>query len=97
MKLICTGRGTHPERVLGWLTGEIRDGGRTVAVFTPWVPRRGLETEQRQQQRHGTLRPDPCPTCRRSLPMRQSTATRLLDALDMRGRGHVPADISRLR
>lgn len=89
LPVVCTDRGTHPQRRLGWLLPELGDDGRTF-VFVPWgTDRRAARVEQR-----GTLRPPPCPTCRRTVPMRQETAARCYDTLTAAG---LPSlDISRL-
>jgi hypothetical protein len=77
--LVCTDRHTHPERRLGWLLPETGAGGR-VLVFVPWVVKAELVRGERAEQR-GTLRIPPCPTCRRTVPLRQQTAARRYDAL----------------
>jgi hypothetical protein len=77
--VVCTDKGTHPTRQLGWLLAERDEVGRTI-VFVPWIPKSELRRTDRDVQR-GTLRPPPCPTCGRDVPMNQQTAMRRYDAL----------------
>ena len=77
--VVCTDLSTHPERRLGWLLEEVEETGRTI-VLVPWAPKPELRSTDRNVQR-GTLRPPPCPTCRRDVPMNQPTAMRCYDAL----------------
>jgi hypothetical protein len=75
--VVCTDRGTHPVRTLGYLLEEVGERERTI-VFVPWAPKSELRRRDRDEQR-GTLRPPPCPTCRRNVPMNQQTAMRRYD------------------
>ena len=87
--VVCTDRDTHPERQLGWLTAELHPGGSERIVLVPWIPfaelRRVGTDRDRDTQRGGTLRIPRCPTCRRDVPMSQSTAARKYDALTAAG------------
>jgi hypothetical protein len=80
--VVCTNRGTHQEKRLGWLVEEQNADGERVFALVPWVPFRDLKAgadRNRDTQRGGTLRPRKCPNCRRDVPMSQSTAARKYD------------------
>jgi hypothetical protein len=80
--VVCTDRDTHEERRLGWLVEEWNADGERVFALVPWVPFGELKAgadRNPDTQRGGTLRPRKCPTCRRDVPMSQSTAARKYD------------------
>jgi hypothetical protein len=83
IEVVCTERGEHSTKTLGWMLEERDETGRTI-VFVPWVPKPELRSTDRNEQR-GTLRPSPCPTCGRDVPMNQQTAMRCYDALTAAG------------
>jgi hypothetical protein len=85
--VVCTDRGTHPEKQIGWLLAEVNDRGERDFVLVPWVPFRALKAGvDREVQRGGTLRVPRCPVCPwRDVPISQSTAARLYDQLGVAG------------
>jgi hypothetical protein len=91
IKVTCTNRGTHPERVLGWLVDERNpeDGSGEIA-FVPWAAHHQFRMSDRDTQR-GTLRLLPCSgrRCRRTVRWTQASATRLVDGLIAAGRDQV--------
>jgi hypothetical protein len=93
--MTCSGGGTHPQRVLGWLVDERDPTGGGGVALVPWVAPRELRGPDRIIQR-GTLQaPCPWPTCKRTVPMRQETAARRYDALVAAGMSTL--DVSHIR
>lgn len=70
--LVCTDRGEHPRRKLGWLTVR---GDRV--LFEPWAPRPAGHDLDPVIGRVAVR----CRTCERDVQMTTSTARRLADGL----------------
>jgi hypothetical protein len=83
LALVCTDRGTHPARTLGWLY----DGAGGV-VFTPWIPRQVYRQLRAALPNADDLRrimPPMayvralCPTCNREHRVTRERAQQLYD------------------
>jgi hypothetical protein len=85
--LFCTDQATHPARELGQLA---RTGDGRVRLLPTRHPKHLAHAGEAVD---GTLQVR-CPTCRRTVPLRQETARRLLDTLT--GPAVRRLDISRL-
>jgi hypothetical protein len=77
LRAICTDKGQHPRRLLGYLWAE----GESV-MFRKWVKPPADRTVPLLRMIDGVMTgtlPLQCPTCPRNVPLRQETARRLLD------------------
>ena len=110
LTIVCTDKGTHPERVLGWL-GIARftfavDGKRV--TFSQRTTRAEIraanersratadgEVEPDEPDQSPYLQPAVCPTCRRNRPWRPETAVAILDQAKTLGMSRL--DISHLK